>query len=220
MIEHRRCRCSCFSRAGLTSVAWTKKFGSYSAKRGTGTSAAAAVQHNARTHSGPPSTRATVTMDGGVADTAHANTPVLTQAVTHVLMTAPCRRQLRRAGALVVRITCQELRSHIRMCRLRILVFTANVYNSTLYIVRLLYTFGRTRQTLSCGRGACVGRVSVLYLCDLFASNRSLALGSRREGEWQTLGTAHHARSPTREARPAYCATGTGRAPGPARSAR
>ena len=30
---------------------------------------AAAVQHNARTHSGPPSTGATITMDGGVADT-------------------------------------------------------------------------------------------------------------------------------------------------------
>ena len=27
-----------------------------------------------RTHSGPPSTGATITMDGGVADTAHANT--------------------------------------------------------------------------------------------------------------------------------------------------
>ena len=36
--------------------------------------AAAAVQHNARTLSGPPSTRATVAMDGGVADTARANT--------------------------------------------------------------------------------------------------------------------------------------------------
>jgi len=35
---------------------------------------AAAVQHNARTLSGPPSTRATVAMDGGVADTARANT--------------------------------------------------------------------------------------------------------------------------------------------------
>ncbi len=36
----------------------------------------------ARTLSGPPSTRATVAMDGGVADTARANTtPVLTQAV-------------------------------------------------------------------------------------------------------------------------------------------
>jgi hypothetical protein len=35
-----------------------------------------------RTTSGPPSTRATVAMDGGVADTARANTtPVLTQAV-------------------------------------------------------------------------------------------------------------------------------------------
>ena len=36
--------------------------------------AAAAFQHNARTHSGPPSTGITVTMDGGVADTARANT--------------------------------------------------------------------------------------------------------------------------------------------------
>ena len=34
-----------------------------------------------RTTSGPPSTRAAITMDGGVADTARANTPVLTQAV-------------------------------------------------------------------------------------------------------------------------------------------
>jgi hypothetical protein len=32
-----------------------------------GVAAAAAVQHNARTHSGPPSTRTTVAMDGGVA---------------------------------------------------------------------------------------------------------------------------------------------------------
>ena len=31
--------------------------------------AAAAAQHNARTHSGPPSTGDTITMDGGVADT-------------------------------------------------------------------------------------------------------------------------------------------------------
>ena len=38
------------------------------------TRAAAAVQHNARTHSGPPSTGATITMDGGVAVTARANT--------------------------------------------------------------------------------------------------------------------------------------------------
>ena len=36
---------------------------------------AAAVQHNARALPGPPSTRATVAMDGGVADTARANTP-------------------------------------------------------------------------------------------------------------------------------------------------
>jgi len=43
--------------------------------------AAAAVQHNARTRSGPPSTRASIAMDGGVADTARANTTVLTQAV-------------------------------------------------------------------------------------------------------------------------------------------
>ena len=41
----------------------------------------AAFQHNARTHSGSPSTGITVTMDGGVADTARANTTVLTQAV-------------------------------------------------------------------------------------------------------------------------------------------
>jgi len=34
-----------------------------------------------RTLSGPPSTRATITMDGGVADTTRANTTVLTQAV-------------------------------------------------------------------------------------------------------------------------------------------
>ena len=43
--------------------------------------AAAAVQHNARTRSGPPSTRASIAMDGGVADTARANTTVLTQAI-------------------------------------------------------------------------------------------------------------------------------------------
>ena len=36
--------------------------------------AAAAFQHNARTHSGPPSTGATITMDGGVADTTRKNT--------------------------------------------------------------------------------------------------------------------------------------------------
>ena len=42
---------------------------------------AAAFQHNARTLSGPPSTGITVTMDGGVADTAHANTTALTPAV-------------------------------------------------------------------------------------------------------------------------------------------
>ena len=35
----------------------------------------------ARTHSGPPSTGITVTMDGGVADTARANTTSLTPAV-------------------------------------------------------------------------------------------------------------------------------------------
>jgi phage terminase Nu1 subunit (DNA packaging protein) len=38
----------------------------------------AAVQHNARTLSGPPSTGVTITMDGDVADTARANTAVLT----------------------------------------------------------------------------------------------------------------------------------------------
>ena len=36
---------------------------------------------NARARSGPPSTRVTIAMDGGVADTTHANTAVLTQAV-------------------------------------------------------------------------------------------------------------------------------------------
>ncbi len=44
-----------------------------------GAPAAVAVQHNARTHSGPLSTGATVAMDGGVADTARANIPVLSQ---------------------------------------------------------------------------------------------------------------------------------------------
>ena len=56
---------------------------------------AAAFQHNARTHCGPPSTGATITMDGGVADTARANTigPLLAAASD-----AAARMRERRSG--------------------------------------------------------------------------------------------------------------------------
>ena len=77
-------------------------------------SAAAAVQHNARTHSGPPSTRATIAMDGGVADTARANTtPVLTQAVNLLVYEPQSSHFINRRDQVSRRLCVKQKQDHL-----------------------------------------------------------------------------------------------------------